>query len=229
MPTEWAYGVTTVPQRFSTLLPRTLSSLANAGFDRPRLFVDGSNDSSRYREQYGLDVTTRFPAVRAYGSWALALGELYLRQPHAARYAIFQDDIVCSRNLKAFLEHTYPENGYQNLITYPWNEKLANGQKGWVRSNQRGLGAQGLVFNRAAVLTLLGSKHALTKPQDQKMGWKSIDGGVVAAMNKAGWKEWVHLPSLIQHMGITSTLQNERQPVASSFRGENFDLMELIR
>ena len=226
---EWAVGVTTVPQRFGQLLPRTLASLKVAGFDRPRLFVDGTNDTNRYQQQFGLEVTCRYPTIRGYGNWALALGELYLRQPHASRYALFQDDIVASRGLREFLEHHYPENGYQNLITYPWNDKLANGKKGWMLSNQRGLGAQGLVFNRSAVLTLLGSKHALTKPQDKEMGWKSIDGGIVAAMNKAGWKEYIHMPSLIQHTGITSTLGNERQPVASSFRGENFDLMGLLR
>jgi hypothetical protein len=37
----WAYGITTVPSRLTTLLPRTITSLAAAGFDKPHLFVDG--------------------------------------------------------------------------------------------------------------------------------------------------------------------------------------------
>ena len=42
---KWAYGITTVPSRRENLFERTLQSLAVAGFDNPRLFVDGVDDA----------------------------------------------------------------------------------------------------------------------------------------------------------------------------------------
>ena len=225
---EWAYGITTVPERIGASLPRTLQSLAQAGFDRPRLFVDNCDDPKRYVERFGLEVTTHSPRIGAYGNWMLALGELYIRQPNAFRYAIFQDDCIASKGLRKYLESWYPiDLGYLNLYTFPCNQKLSDGKVGWYQSDQRGKGAVGLVFNRNAVLALITSKHALTKPQDPVKGTKSIDGGIVTSFVKAGGREWVHNPSLLQHTGNSSTLGNARHPLATSFRGESFDVSNL--
>lgn len=116
---RWACGVTTVPGRRADVLPRTVRSLAAAGFDRPWLFVDGCDDLQGWRREYGLDadrecepahgvraagVTCRYPRVRAYASWVLALAELYYRDPLAERFALFQDDVVCVGGLRAYLE-----------------------------------------------------------------------------------------------------------------------------
>src|SRR3954465_7467772 len=92
-PPPWAYGITTVPERRYDLLPRTIHSLARGGFDLPRLFIDGHEKS--YHEWDTLPQTIRYPAIRTMGNWLLGLWELYIREPAADRYAIFQDDCVC--------------------------------------------------------------------------------------------------------------------------------------
>ncbi len=226
---KWSYGITTVPQRLSDLLPRTLCSLAAAGFDKPRLFVDGAKDAEKYR-QFGLEVTTRFPTIHTAGNWILSLAELYIREPTAERFAIFQDDLITYRNLRQYLERCeYPEEGYWNLYTFPQNQKLVpKGVEGWFISNQRGLGAIATVFSLDAVVRLLTHPHLVKRPQDAKRGKRSIDGGIVTAFRKAGWKEYVHNPSLVQHTGVLSSMSNKRHPLSSSFRGEEFDAMELI-
>ncbi len=93
MSVSWAYGVTTVPSRVNDLLPSTLASLKRAGFDKPVLFIDGDKNHFTY-SSLDLDYTLRRPNVRTAGNWTLSMLELYIREPTADRYAIFQDDLV---------------------------------------------------------------------------------------------------------------------------------------
>jgi hypothetical protein len=221
----------TVPARRADLLPQTLRSLALAGFDRPRLFVDGTGDWSDWSESFPIsEITIHWPPVRTAANWTLALAELYSRQPTAERFAVFQDDLITYRNLREYLERCpYPKGGYLNCYSFPQNEELANGRKGWYESNQRGRGAVALVFDRAACLTVLGSNHIWDRAADSKRGHQCIDGGVVTAITLAGGKEYVHFPSLCQHTGLQSTMGNFPHPLATSFRGETFDALELLK
>lgn len=227
-PIKWAYGVTTIPARRGNLLPATLASLRRAGFDAPRLFVDGSKDAPSWESEFGLEVTVRFPAIRTFGNWVLSLGELFIREPMAQRYAIFQDDIVVAKDLRAYLDSApFPEKVYLNLYTVPENEALAAGRKGWYESNQKGKGALGLVFDRAGVITLLTHLHMIERPMHARKGWRNVDGGIVTAMRKAGYKELVHAPSLVQHAGTVSTIGTFPAEVSKTWRGEEFSPLEL--
>lgn len=234
---KWAYGVTTVPQRAKDLLPRTLASLALAGFDRPRLFVDGG-----VHEQLGVEATYRIPPITApkefyrtgiiptnFGNWVLGIVELYLRDPFADRYAMFEDDLVTYKNLRQYLSLcAYPEKGYWNLYTMPHNLRLCK-RAGWNLSDQNGKGAVALVLSRNAVVTLLTQPYFATLPYSEKRGWKSIDGAIVTAFKKEGWQEYVHNPTLAQHTGnLLSSMRHGQHPLADSFRGEDFDALELL-
>lgn len=233
---KWAYGVTTVPLRRKDLLPRTLASLKTAGFDKPRLFVDGDKDALSWEKEFSLEVTCRYPNIRTYGNWILSLAELYLRNGDADRYAVFQDDFVTYRNLRKYLEKvTYPPKGYLNLYTFPQNQdafprlgQTARFRSGFFQSNQRGWGALALVFNREAVNILLSSHHMVERVMDMQRGWRAADGAVVTAMKKAGWKEYVHNPSLVQHTGHISAMRNRQHPDAVSFLGEDYDALEIL-
>lgn len=223
--TEWSCGVTTVPERTMNLLPRTIASLVAAGFPVPHLFIDGEVMTAGYGEQ----VTARQPKLHIAGNWVLAIWELYLRNPKADRYAVFQDDLVAVRNLRQYLERcAYPEKGYWNLFTMPVNHKLAKGRKGWFESNQLGKGAVGLVFSNEAVRTLLTQGHLAERAQNLKRGWHLIDGGIIETFKIAGWKEWVHNPSLVQHTGRDKSTQGSKHPLAPAFPGEGFDAMDLL-
>src|SRR3990172_9245840 len=121
---RWAYGITTVPNRIRDLLPRTIKSLAAAGFDQPRLFIDGARDVKNYAE-WALPITCRYPGIKIYGNWVLGMMELFIREPGMDRYAMFQDDLVCCLNLKQYLSLCpYPNQGYLNLYNVPQNEEL---------------------------------------------------------------------------------------------------------
>lgn len=216
---NWAYGVTTVPKRRTDLLPRTLRSLAAAGFDRPRLFVDAWEG-----EAYpGYELTTRSPRIRTFGNWMLAMAELYIRNPDADRFAIFQDDVLACQRLRDYLEHTTThDKAYWNCICYPSNANLATGT-GWLQSNQAGLGAQGLVFTNLGLVTLLTSAYTVGRPKNPHRGWRGIDGGIVSAMRRVGWRELAHYPSLLGHTGVHSSMGNGSQPQITAFLGESYD------
>lgn len=248
-PLKWQYGVTTVPSRRGDLLPRTLASLKAGGFPTPHLFVDGSKTVSDWEKDFGLPVTARWPQKRTYANWLLSLWELYFMNPHADRYAMFQDDFVTYQNLRMYLESVpYPGNGkgYCNLYTFPSNQQLCprafvqgrgnvgDQLQGWYQSNQMGLGAVALVFSNEAVVTLLSHPHMVKRVKDKDRGWRITDGGIVEAMSyQSGWKEYVHNPSLVQHTGDVTSLQNglihSPHPKAKSFRGEDFDAMTLLQ
>lgn len=229
-PISWMYGVTTVPSRMSALLPRTLNSLAAAGFPEPRLFIDAGVPNRDYAK-FDLEITERFPPVKTAGNWILAMWELYLREPNAHRYTIFQDDVVFCKNLRAYLDKCeYPTMGYWNLNTYPQNEELAGGHKGWYFSNQMGRGAQALVFNNEAVMTLLSQPKLLELAKDGKRGTQSVDGQISISMRKSGWKEYVHAPSLACHTGVESTIIGHvPHPFSETFPGEEKDAMSFLQ
>ncbi len=233
----WAVGMTTVPQRKKDLLGKTLASVYNGGFSDIRLFIDGCSHSDAiiYEKEFNCKITCRHPNILTYGNFCLGLAELYIRQPNCTYYAMLQDDFICYKNLRQYLERTIvPGPFYRNLLTFPANQERCptidgNQVIGWYQSNQMGRGAVALVFNHETVIKLLTSQHMVDRPMDAHRGHKSVDGGVVTALTKIGYREMVHNPSLVQHTGLKSSMGNRQHPLAPSFRGEDFDALDLLK
>lgn len=213
---NWAYGITTVPERMDTLLPQTLRSLAAAGFDQPVLFVDGN--VTGFGE---LDVVCH-PRVGQLRNWMHALFYLFTTKD-ADRYAIFEDDIVACRQLREYLERCPPGKTYWNLLTLDENRVHTKDVPGWHESNQLGRSACGLVFDRATVDCLLRMERFVRGPGN---GETMSDAVVIATLKSLGYKEIVHYPSLLQHVGLESTLGNSFGQV-SAFLGEDYDFLSL--
>lgn len=241
MSLKWSYGITTVPQRADTYFPRTLDSLGKAGFPEPYVFVDGISLSGLSKHYYTLDpsrLIIRGSNVRTAGHWVVSMMELYFRHPEYDRYALFQDDLVTYRNLRAYLDRApYPERGYLNLYTFPSNQSLPEAKgRGWFKGRfldsppdrQTGRGAVALVFSRDALMALFTASHLYKRAQDPHRGHRVIDGGVVTAMNEQGWWEYCHSPSLVQHTGDNSSMGNLPHLKAVSFLGEAFDALQLL-
>lgn len=249
MSIRWAYGVTTVPGRLDNgYRRRTLDSLARAGFPDPYLFIDGDNG-----ELIGAS-TRRYPPLRVSGNWCCSLAELLFRHPEAERFAMFQDDFLTYPNLRQYLEGCpYPDGrdgrplGYWNLYSFTTNEDIAPVDResgrplvGWYearllgsgreyhgKQQQAGKGAVALIFDRSAVYTLLSSRRLWERSGDVHRGWRAIDGGIVESMNQEGYREFVHSPSLVQHIGEVSSWGNNPHLRSESFRGEDFDALRL--
>ncbi len=235
---KWSYGVTCVPQRRSTLLGKTLASLAATGFDNPTLFVDGLPHDAvetwqgMFKNSFGfpLAVSNRYPQMKAVGNYILALWELLIREPSADRYVIFQDDIACVSNLRKYLDSVAIDKTYLNLFTFPKNQETAAGRTGFYPAIGKGLGALALVFDRDGLMTLLTHGHTARKPTLAGLqGIRSIDGWVYEALAGSGYREMVHNPSLVQHTGAdVSAIGNKRHPLAISFPGEQADALQFL-
>jgi len=225
---RWAYGITTHPSRVDTLLPQTLHSLEKAGFPKPHVFLDGE-----FINHYAhLRFTGRTDPVGIVGNWMLGMLELLIVNPCADRYLMFQDDIQVSCNLREYLEQCeYPKGKYYyNLYSFPENEALSGGTTGWHESNQNGLGALGLMFDRDGLVDLMATERYVRKPLEASRPSRAIDGAVLIALRSRGYKEYVHNPSLVQHVGMKSTMPGKPpNAVSQTFRGEGFDLLELLQ
>lgn len=243
-PIVWAVGVTTVFER-SDIVLKTLHSLELAGFEKPRLFIDGIERAS-IAMLNSYKIATRYPKVGAFGNWILGLWELYLRNPTATRFAMFQDDILLCKNARQFVEKTaHSPKGYWSLYCSAHFEKRneCNVQIGytnrWLRSNLYGegkfvgQGALALVFTKDAVEKILTSQLVFAKPQQSgnpTVNTMNIDGVVYRAMKNAGFMEYVHVPSLVQHVGRDSTLKEKKPFVESTtFPGVDFDCLGLLK
>lgn len=232
---KWQYGITTHPSRLDNHFPETIESLKQAGFDSPWIFLDGPIPSTLPQE-LRQRISSRSSSLGVIGNYMTALWELYVRNPLADRYAIFQDDIVLCKNVKPYLDSLQlPEDRYWNLFTFMENEKLIKTKKGFIESSQYGRGAVALVYPRSAVVETLSSRSLVMKPQaaNKKIATKRIDGGICTAICKKHGQaqthtEYVHAPSLVQHQGLKSTLGNDNQPQSNSFPGEDFDCLTLL-
>ena len=178
-------------------------------------------------------VTCRQPQVGAWANWLLAAHELYLRDPNADAFAIFQDDILLSANVQAYLERIeWPQAGYLNLYTSKHNRDVPNG---WSRPHSASRGALALAFKREAMQTLLTLDATLSHRLTDD-GHKRIDVAVQQALASAGIQEYVHSPSLAQHQisvnsdvpAGNSTLGHEYFAESLTFRGERFDCLTLL-
>lgn len=252
---NWVCGVTTVPDRRNDYLPHTMRSLVSAGFRVDRLFVDGAKDGTWWEREHRVPVTCRWPHAGIYASWILGLWELYLRNPDAERYAMFQDDVLLCRNTRLYLDQQpWPKGdtgkSYLNLMTLDPNDMLLTGhiKRGnrWVKENdgkpigwhedclldgpkrqQQGRGATALAFSREGVMALISCPHMSLRMHNQDRRNRFVDGAVVEAMNGMGWRSLVHNPSLAFHIGVKSTKNSSYRPVAT-FPGEDFDALKML-
>ena len=239
---KWSVAVTTCENRRATFLPRTLKSLAAAGFTDPHLHCDGISakfvlplDVSRRQANRA---TLRNPSVGAIGSWFLTLWQLWLTDSQADYYAVFQDDIVLCHNVREYLENSIgsptlvgeglPDDGYYNLYTDVANHNLlgtynrpSRDYQGWYSSDQTGRGALALVFPRSAVPSILSWKKWLYLDTTA-----SIDGMVSTALRMAHYTEYVHNPSLVQHVGNPSLI-NHLFTQSPCFLGEDQDALQI--
>ena len=212
-----ATAVITCPQRERTLLPQTLASIRRAGFPEPLVRCDNAN-------------------LGPLPHWHATAVEVFYRNRFADRLIIFQDDILCVRNLAEYLNRCeYPTDGYWNLATIHSNVHAAKraGTR-WFAGRPSGLGALGLVFDNKCLRTLLGSPGLLdwaTDPDAPRRYPRYVDGGIATTLAKAGYTQYCHNPSLLKHTGTTSAARPHKtwkDDLNALFPGEDFDALSLL-
>jgi hypothetical protein len=202
---RWAFGVTTAPRRQSTLEP-CLDGVVRAGWQEPRLFLDGSTPlPARYCR---LPVTWREDCIGAWPAWYLALAELVLQQPDADAYVMLQDDVVLYDRdpVRLYLERVLWPGDRPGLVSLFYAGR--DPTPGWHRSGGAWQwGAQGFVIPP-------GIARALLCDADVSRAWlaASADNHVPIPSvlwewaRRVGIDLWYASPSLSQHIGNTSAI-----------------------
>ena len=128
----WAVGVTTAPSEVPTL-GECFTSLANAGWDRPRLFADEqSHDPEAFAD---LPRTSREPLMGAWPNYFLALGELLMRETEADAYLLVQDDVYFAADLQVreYLERILWPGSRAGVVSLFCSRAYTQSQPGWYR------------------------------------------------------------------------------------------------
>ena len=204
---KWAVGVTTSPRRTPTL-DLCLASLTRAGWDSPHLFMDSA---VRVSGEFGaLPGTLRTPAIGAWPNHYLALLELTLRYPNADAYLMMQDDaqIYDGENVREYLEGTLWPEGPWPLMSLYCPAAYSSRKYGWRRRRWPWVwGALAFVFPRDVAFRYLRDRLVC------RHRWKHRRNSLVQIDVVLGlWAflrripVWFPSPSLIQHIGETSTL-----------------------
>jgi hypothetical protein len=204
---DWAVGVTTSPRIHATL-EACLDSLLHAGWEHPHLFIDGPvRVSDRHTS---LPTTYRRERVGAWPNYFLALAELLLLRPRAEAFMVVQDDALFyeHESLPRYLEHVLWPAPWPCLVSlYCCGDDQAE-RPGW--RAVPGLAVSGplaLVFPaelaKAFVTDFAVFEH---RWQPDERAATSLGDLITIWANCEGIATWFPTPSLVQHIGDTSTL-----------------------
>lgn len=207
---SWAVGVTTAPRREPTL-DRCLRSLALAGWESPRLFIDGAVDLPE--EAAALPQTYRDEASGAWPNYLLALYELVLRNPKADAYLIAQDDALFyeAEPVRPYLEQHVLWPGTEpgkSIVSLYCPSPYTRSRPGWHRLRSRwAWGALAFAFPNALARALLLDRTVFEHRwvgRNQGLAHVDVVVGRWALRRRVGI--WYPSPSLVQHIGETSSL-----------------------
>jgi hypothetical protein len=157
--------------------------------------------------------------------------ELYLRSPLAEAFLICQDDVLFARGARSYLEQKlWPAEEIGVVSLYcPSHEHRADPSE--FRSINPGWGAWGALaylFSNPGIREFLSdSKVVNHRHGGQAKGQRNIDSVVGDWCQRRDLPYFVHVPSLAQHIGRTSTIwrtnNNKGRRRASGFSEDVFD------
>jgi hypothetical protein len=204
---EWAIGVTTAP-RIQPVLSTCLESLGRAGWGRPRLFVDSAVIVPAPHDQ--LPCTVRDERVGAWANYYLTLAELLLGQPRADAFMVVQDDALFyhRQSISAYLETVLWPGKVPCLVSLYCSRADSASSPGWHA-------AHGVMRSGPVALAFPPelAKAFLTDREVFEHRWRrdeleatSIGDVISEWAYKRGVPVWLPTPSLVQHVGDTSTI-----------------------
>lgn len=217
---EWAVGVTTSP-RIQPTLGLCLDTLRRAGWEQPRLFVDGAIDHSATTAS--APVTLRTPPVGAWPNYYLSLIELLHRHPHADAVMLVQDDAVFYDrvDLRASLEKLLWFSDPPGIISLYCSKAYARPDSGWYQNDEEwNWGAVAFVFPRQRALEFVSDPLVLEHRWSPR-GTRYIDEVIGRWAARCNVPIYFPSPSLVQHVGETSTLW-PGVPAAGYRRADHF-------
>ena len=218
---DLAIAMTTAPRRRPTL-PRALTSLRKAGFheDVHVLSEPGTFSCFPRPDDERTLVHENSSTRGCFGNWRYALEQL-LTRTDARWLLIVQDDAIWSPGAAdvlrgEMLSRQELRTGF--LSSYVTGKDVPEEfVEGWNESRVGWLfwGALAFCMKRVAAEELLRHPRFVSH-----QGTQQVDAVVAASMLDLGLPSFVHVPSLVDHVGETSTLRED--DFAAGLRGYRF-------
>jgi hypothetical protein len=238
---KWAVAMTTAPRKTPQVLA-SLKSLCLSGFTDVRLIAEPGSEAPGNAP--GVLVNDRTRGV--FQNWRFALETVYREKPDALYFAVFQDDIRCSLNLREFLERDlwfddhigfvspYCSAGKslrvgpkrrRRVVWRSFNEYMDVTDRYRTRARRGGVpwGALSYIFPKESVELILNDRE-LAKQE------RMIDLRIHPVLSAHNRHMWFYNPSLVDHRDGESSIGHGqgRGMRSDSFRGEDFDAMSLL-
>jgi hypothetical protein len=190
------------------VLATCLASLARTGWERPHLFIDAA---IRIPEPYAqLPCTFRAERAGAWPNYHLALTELLLCHPRADAYLIVQDDALFHDRepVRSYLERVLWPGRTPCLASCYCSDADTAGEPGWHASEgPMRSGPLALAFPRELAKAFVTDRSVFDHRWDLDESEATSIGNLISDWAwQRGVPVWLPTPSLVQHIGETSTL-----------------------
>jgi len=245
---KWSVGIVTCPRSDgSYFIKRTLDSIRNAGWADDDITVFAEPNSPELIDFQGSFVKRR-KQFGDWTNWATGLYELLLSEPDTDYFLMSEDDVIYNRDSKAYLEFSFPHLGsFGSLSLYTPSRYHQREFQGW-HDECHGVETWStvtVIMSKESVIRFFASEDTQRhRFQDifhaPLIQWgvncdpcNSVKDAVIGHWAKK--KElpiYYHTPALAQHIGISSTLSDEKANIengrmAADFVGENVSLQML--
>jgi hypothetical protein len=207
---SWAVGIVSSPRRRPTL-DVVVDSIIRAGWDHPYLFLDGA---VRVKERLAhLPGVLREPRIGCWPNYYMALAELLMRHPDVDAYLLAEDDaLFCdSGEVRGYLEQMLWPAPRPCIVSLYCPSAYSARKFGWQpRLSAWTWGALAFIFPRRVarefLLDSLVCNHRWGKWQEEHQGLANTDIVIGEWATQREIPIWYPTPSLVQHIGTTSTL-----------------------
>jgi len=207
---KWAVGMVTAPLKEETFT-QSMRSLLAAGWNSPRIFAEpGSPIPEEFQH---LPLTQRDSAAGCWPNYYLALQELLTRHPDADAFMVAQDDVLfaCAdrnENLRQYLEHSLWPDDQTGCVSIYCSAAYHQDKHDWHRFQGKWLwGALAFIWPRESLIHFLSHNGIMWRFTDKRTKGTRRSDRVVGHWHAEHNKSmWYCSPSLVQHIGNTSTL-----------------------
>lgn len=199
---RWAVGVLTAPRPEPTI-GQTLRGLRDAGFDDVHLFAEPGSIIPPEFAHWPRTVHGR--RLGNIPNFFVSLAALFLGQPDADAYGLFEDDFETARGLRAWCDEQFwpVGSGLVSLYTCQAHQDLEPGWHVRALGTFRTFGGLAFVFRRDVLQAFLGDGRVLeTRRRGLIHGIDQVVGEWAA---RRGIGVAYHTPSLVAHIGHSST------------------------
>lgn len=212
---SWAVGMTTAPRKKPTV-STALSTAVRAGFTDGILFAE---PDSLIPDLQGWRLVQRESTLGAFGNSMLALAELYYRNPTADAYLMLQDDIeFIDADVKAYLESVLWIGKNTAAVSLFTSNAYAQKSPGWYHfeRQQWRWGACAWMFPNAFVRAVLADRSVIDHAANPRTGKRLVDHTIASYIRRQRNFVYFPWPSIVQHIGDTSTIWSERSKATGS-------------